>query len=145
MKLYCQMTSQLEVPSACLFQKTQILDQSYCCKEEKNEPVCSSGRFEAATIQLAQGGEYCYCHQAPIHRFTKICFPAVSKLCKDTPRTSSTIPWEKRSGERVLWILTAINVATLLRWNVLSDDFRVKSEKEPFLPENSNTWPKLLF
>jgi len=49
------MTSQLEVPSACLFQKTQILDQSYCCKEEKNEPVCSSGRFEAATIQLAQG------------------------------------------------------------------------------------------
>ena len=49
------MTSQLEVTSACLFQKTQILEQSCCCKEEKNEPVCFSDRFEAATIQIAQG------------------------------------------------------------------------------------------
>ena len=33
------------------FQKTPKFDRSYCI-EEKNEPVCFSGRFEAGIIQL---------------------------------------------------------------------------------------------
>ena len=40
--------------AVCFFCKTQIHDQS-CYKEEINEPVYFSGRFEAATIRLSQG------------------------------------------------------------------------------------------
>ena len=40
--------------AVCFFCKTQIHDQS-CYKEEINEPVWFSGRFEAVTIRLSQG------------------------------------------------------------------------------------------
>ena len=63
------------------------------------------------------GGKYSLCHQAQILRFTKTCFPAVSELCKDNPRTLCTIPWEKSSGESVLWVLSVIPVVTLIRWS----------------------------
>ena len=55
-------------------------------------------------------------HQIPIPRFTKTFFTAVSELCKDTPGAHCTISWEKKSGESVLWVLTAIPCGTLIRW-----------------------------
>lgn len=63
-------------------------------------------------------GKILFFHQAPIPRFTKTCFPAVSELCKDTRKTQCTIPWEwqKRLGESILWVLTAIPVIPI-RWN----------------------------
>ena len=39
--------------AACCFQKIQKLDQ-ICCNEEKNEPVCFSGKLKGVTIQLSQ-------------------------------------------------------------------------------------------
>lgn len=39
----------------CFFQKTQKLNQICCCNEEKNEPVCFSDKFNAATIQISMG------------------------------------------------------------------------------------------
>ena len=38
--------------TACFFQKTQNRDQSCSCNEENEEPVCFSGRIEAAIIQI---------------------------------------------------------------------------------------------
>ena len=59
-----------------------------------------------------------FCHQAtPIPSFTKTWLSGYSNLCKDTPETQCTILWEKRSGESVLWVLTAIPVVTLINWN----------------------------
>ena len=58
-----------------------------------------------------------FCHQAPIARFIKTCFPAFPEFCKDIPMKRCTIPWEKMSGDSVLWVLTAIPVVTLIRWN----------------------------
>ena len=60
-------------------------------------------------------GKYFFCHQIPIPRFTKTFFTAVSELCKDTPGAHCTILWENKSGESVLWVLTAISVGTLER------------------------------
>ena len=56
-------------------------------------------------------------HKGPIPRFTKACFLAASELCTDTPRTHCTIPWEKMSGETVLWELISIPVVILSGWN----------------------------
>lgn len=61
-------------------------------------------------------GKILLCHNVPIPRLTKTCFPTVSELCKDTPGTQCTILWEKRSGERVLWELSTIPVVNLIRW-----------------------------
>ena len=99
-----------------LFQKTQNHDQSCCCNEEKNEPVCYSGKFKSETNQFSLR-KILFCHQAPIPRFTKTYFPAVSELHKDTPMTRCTIPLEKMSGRSVLWLLTTKPVVTLVRWN----------------------------
>ena len=99
-----------------LFQIIQNPDQSSCCNEEKNEPVCSPGEFKSETKQFSLRKILFY-HQAPIPRFTKTCFPAVSELCKDTPMTHCIIPLEKMSGRSVLWLLTTIPLGTLVRWN----------------------------
>ena len=40
--------------------------------------------------------KYSFCQQASSPRFTKTCFLVFSQLCKDTPRTQYTNPWEKR-------------------------------------------------
>ena len=119
-KLYCQITSQQEVAS-CLFQKTQNHDQRRLwrekCYEEKNDPVCFSGKFNAATIQLPLGKKYFLCHHSPISRFTKMSILAVSELYKDTSRTHCSIPWEKMSLESVLWVFTTRKDVTIIRWN----------------------------
>ena len=46
---YCQRLPSKKWQVDCFFQKTQKSDQS-CCNEEKNEPGCFSGRFEAVII-----------------------------------------------------------------------------------------------
>ena len=56
-------------------------------------------------------------NQALLTRFTQTNFPAFSELCKDISRKQCTIPWEKRSGKSILWVLTAIPVLTLTVWN----------------------------
>ena len=112
---YCQMTYQQEIRSIILFQKTQNHDQSCCCNEEKSEPVCYSGKFKSETNQFSL--RKILCLQAPISRFTKTCFPAVSELCKDTPITHCTVPLERISGRSVLWLLATIPGVILVRWN----------------------------
>ena len=74
------------------------------------------GHKESDTTERLSTAQH-RCFKAPICRFTKTCLPADPKLCKDTPRTHCTIPWEKRSRESVLWVSTAISVVTLRRWN----------------------------
>ena len=110
-KLYCQMTSQKEVASSLFFfKKAQILDQRWCY-EEKNEPRCFS-QYWGYNFPALTGGKYCFCQWAPMSRFRKTWFSAVSELCKNTTRTHCTIPWEKRSRENVLWMLNPITVVT---------------------------------
>ena len=72
-------------------------------KRKKKEAVCFSGKLKPT---------------GPKSQVHKACFPAVSGLCKDTRKTQCTIPWEwqKRSGESILWVLTAIPVIPI-RWN----------------------------
>lgn len=52
--LYCQITPRKTWEAAYCCQKTQILDESCCCNEEKNDPLCFSGRYMAANIQLSK-------------------------------------------------------------------------------------------
>lgn len=89
------------------------------------------------------GGIYCLFTQAPIPRFTKSCSPAVSKVCKDTPGTHSTISGAARSRECVLWVLTGIIVVTLIWWNGIFRWLPSKKWQAACL-QNSNAWPKLL-
>ena len=96
---------------ACFFfKKAQILDQRWCY-EEKNEPRCFS-QYWGYNFPALTGGKYCFCQWAPMPRFRKTWFSAVSELCKNTTRTHCTIPWEKRSRENVLWMLNPITVVT---------------------------------
>ena len=89
-------------------------------------------------------GKYFFCHQAPITRFKEACFPSFSELSKNTPRKHCTTPWEKRSRESVLWLLTAIPVVSLIRWNSTISNFTQGVLSSQFISENSNTWPNLL-
>ena len=115
-----QMTSQQEMASRlffCLFVCfLKKLDQRSCCNKEKNQLVCFSVRFDAGTIQFSQWkntalplGPNCQVH--------KNMLPCIFRFCKGTPRPHCTIPQEKRSGESVLWALTAIPLVTLIRSN----------------------------
>ena len=47
--------------------------------------------------------------------------------------------WEKRSGDSVQWVLTAISIVTMISWK---DTVRWLPSNL-FVLENSNTWPKL--
>ena len=92
-KRYCQETSQQEVRDIILFQKTQNHDQSCCCHGEKNEPVCFSGKFNTATIQLSVGEILIFLpssHNSQVH---KSMFPFSFIVVQDASRTYSTIPW----------------------------------------------------
>ena len=71
--------------------------------DEKYEPGCFSVQFEAETIKLLQS--------------ENTSFACIWELCKDTPRMHCKIPWEKRSGESILWVLTTIPIVTLINWN----------------------------
>lgn len=128
--------------TACLIQKLKYFTKALFNKE-KNEWGYFFCRFEAVSFQFFTGAKYCFCHQAPIVKFTKHINP-VSELCKYRLRTYCTIPWEKVSRENVLWVFTAIPVVTLSRKTALLDDFMQEEVSSLFLSQNSNTWPKLL-
>ena len=85
---------------------------------KRSEPLCFSHRFKSPTIQLSHGNKKKnILPSGPnlrIHNNMHTCF---SELCKDTCRTQWTIPWERRSGEIVLWMLNLIPVVILFRWN----------------------------
>ena len=72
----------------------------------------------------------------------KFCAP--SFLAEIWRNSQCTIPWEKRSGESVLWVLTAISVVTLISESVLSEDFPGTSGKQPVSFRKQKTRPKLL-
>ena len=121
--------SSLKWQTDCFFPKTQTLDQSCCFSEEKKWTLYFSSRFEATSLQVSQR-KYCFYRQVWIPRFTNTCFTADSELCKDKPRTHRTIPWEKRSGESVLWLLSAQLLLPRLDGTVFSDDFPARSGKQ---------------
>ena len=108
--LSCQKTSQQEVASS-LFQKTQKLDQSCCYNEERHEPVWFSGRFEATTIELSQLENTSLAIRPQCPGSQKHVSLHFQSSVKNTPMKRCTIPWEKMSGDSVLWVLTAIPVA----------------------------------
>jgi len=74
-------------------------------------------QFWSCNYSFFIGEKHCFYQQVPGPRFTKTGFPTVSELCKDTPKSLWTIPGGKRSGETFLWVLTAIPVVTIFRWN----------------------------
>jgi len=119
LKWCCYVTSQQDVTSSLLFvclfvfQKTPKFDRS-CCIEEKNEPVCFSGRSEAGIIQLPKVKNTTFTIRAQ--------FPGsqqhVSWLFQSCVKTHlwHTGPFhEKGCQGSVLWVLTAISVVTLIR------------------------------
>ena len=128
----------------CFFSKTQICDQNCCWNEEKNEPVCFSGRFEAANLQhsLVENTRFAIRPKfAGSHRHVSLQFQSCVKII-----TGHYVPFhEKRVQEKVFcecWVSYL-----LLLWlgeAVISDDFPARSGKQPFLSENSNAWPKQL-
>ena len=78
--------------TACFFMKTQMFDKICCFNEDKNEPVCFFGRFEAATIQLLQR-ENIDLPSGPNSQVLKTSFSAVSeRSCRDDFRAHCTIP-----------------------------------------------------
>ena len=90
--------------------------QTCCCNKEKNETSVFFWQCEAANIQLSleKITVLSLNHNSQVH---KNMFTSGFRLCKDTPRTHSTIPWEKRSRRGVLWVLNAMFVVTQIRWN----------------------------
>ena len=96
------------------FQKTHKLDQNCCCKEENNKPVYLAAlqlklfSFHSRKILFAS---------RPQFPGSQNMFACILELCKETPRKPWNISWEKRSGESVLWVLTAIPIVTLIWWN----------------------------
>ena len=60
--------------------------------------MCFPGRYEAPTIQVSQL-EILLLASDPIPKFTKTYFPAVTKLCKDTPRTQCDITPNRGQGK----------------------------------------------
>ena len=96
MKLYCQMTSQQEVPSKQFLSKnskTQNLTKVLAVME--NQSGCFSDSFEAATLQLSQGDNIAL-PSGPnfqVHRH----FLAVSKLGKQ--HLEHTVPFHEKRGQ----------------------------------------------
>lgn len=93
----------LEVASS-MFQITQIFDQSYCCHEVKKMPGCFSGRFEAATIHFAWGGQrgYCFCRLGPsshVQKYVSLQFHrCVKKLL------GHSVPFHEKSGHGYIFM-----------------------------------------
>lgn len=95
-----------KLEASFLFQKIQNQEQSCCLMKCKmNQHVFLStlrlqlSRFHLGKILLTSDPDY----QVP-----KSIFPCSLELCKDTPGPHCIIPWEKMSGESVLWVLTTI-------------------------------------
>ena len=99
--------------AAYYFQKTQIHDQS-CFNEERNEPECFPGKFEAAMIQVSRG-KILLLPSGPSSQVHKNMFCAFSEWCMGTTGTQCTIRWEKMAGYSVLCVLTNIPLVTLIR------------------------------
>lgn len=73
--------------------------------------------FKLQLSSFQQVEKNCFYHKAPIPSFKKVCFLSVSQLYRDTHRIHCTIPWQRMSGESVLWVLTSIQVVNLIRGN----------------------------
>ena len=100
----------------CFFQKTQMIDQSFSCNKEINEAECFSGGFEAGTLRLSPGKYIAFAIRLPLPSSQRQLSLQFLSSVKDTTRTHCTLPWEKVSEPRVLWVLTAIPCGTLIRW-----------------------------
>ena len=120
----------------CFFQKLKYLTKVVAViKRRMNRDVF----LAVLNLQLSSfhGGKYCFYPQFPIPRFIKTCFPDVSELCKETHRTHHTIPWEKRSGESVLWVLTTITVVILMKWTcTVEKSFYKKCQTDYFFQKS---------
>ena len=127
------MTPQQEVASNLLHSENQKLGQSCCCNEEKNEPPWFCLVW-SCNYPGSKKANYWFYHKGPIPRFTKTCFLAVSKLCKDTPKTCCTIPREKKNvrGECSVNFDT-ITVVTLIWWNSTVRWLHSKKSETSFL------------
>ena len=71
-------------------------------KLKKNELVCLSWRFQAATLQLSQG--ILLLPSGPISQVQKNHVSHQFQSYVNTLRTHCTISWEKRSGDSILWV-----------------------------------------
>lgn len=86
--------------ATCYIQKTKNLAKAVVVMKRKMNPHGLSGlKLQLSRIQKAN---YWFYHRAQFPGSPKTCFLAVSKLCKDTPKTCCTIPWEKKCQE-VFW------------------------------------------
>lgn len=91
------------------------MNAQVCMKRKMNQGILY--QYWGCNFPAFTGGKYCFCQWSSMPRFRKTWSSAVSELCKDTTRTHCTIPWEKRSRESVLWMLTPITVVTQNKWN----------------------------
>ena len=116
--------------AACFFQKTQIIDQSFCCNKEINEAEYFSGGFEAGALRLSQGKYTAFAIRLPWPSSQRQLSLQFLSSVKDTTRTHCTLPWEKVSEPRVLWVLTAIPSVNPTKSAVLCDDFTARNGKQ---------------
>ena len=138
-KLYGQMTSQQDVGSSLLLSENKLTTKAVALMKWKNESVFF-WKVWICNYSAFTGGKYFFFHQAPIPRFTKIIFPTVSELCKDTLRThcSYSIRNDPRWGP--LWVLNTIPVVTLIR--CVMPDVRIPEREERRLPRQRNSQKK---
>ena len=127
----------------CFFQKTQMIDQSFSCNKEINEAECFSGGFEAGTLRLSPGKYIAFAIRLPLPSSQRQLSLQFLSSVKDTARTHCTLPWEKVSEPRVLWVLTAIPSVNLIKSTVLCDDFTARNDKQSISLKKFKCWPKL--
>ena len=89
-------------------------------------------------------GKMIICHQDPIPRFTRTFSLGIWELCKDSTKTQCAIPWEKRSGDSVLWVLSTISVVNLIKWICTIRWFSSKSGKQFVSLWKLESWEYLL-
>ena len=109
------MTSLGEITSSPLDSENSNTLPKLLLNKETNERGCFSGSFEAISFWFSQGQNTVFAIR-PQFQVHKTCFPALSKLWKETPRTHCSIPWEKKFREGFSWVLTAIPVVSSLIW-----------------------------
>ena len=109
------------------FQKTPKFDKS-CCIEEKNEPVCFSGRFEAGIIQLINVENTCFTIRAQ--------FPASQKHVSWQLQSclkihlGHIVPFHEKRCQGRLFSENWFPYLLLLGETILSGDFPAWSWKE---------------
>ena len=103
-----------------LFQKLKTMRNAIVMKRKMNQ--CAFLACLGLQLPSFTGGKYSFLKSGPNAQVKK----KKKKLClqfqscvKHNYKTQYTIPWEwqKRSGESILWVLTAIPVVILIRWN----------------------------